>query len=269
MKIYLAEDKRALGKAAAERAAAAIRGAIQQRGAARVVAATGASQFEFLHALTRHHEIEWSRVELFQLDEYLGLPLTHPASFTKYVLERLVAKTDIVHYQALNGAGNPEEVLRAANCAISAAPIDIAFVGIGENGHLAFNDPPADCDTSEPYILVNLDEACRRQQVGEGWFADLSQVPERAISMSIRQILQAREIVAVVPDERKARAVQACLEGTISPAVPSSMLRTHHNSSLLLDLHSASLLSVETLSRLSAEGSNTEQKSSLASSPVG
>ena len=268
MKIYLAEDKRALGKAAAEQAAAAIRRATQQRGAARVVAATGASQFEFLDVLTGHAEIEWLKVELFQLDEYLGLPLTHPASFTKYILERLVAKTDIVRYQALNGAGYPEEVLRAANCSIATAPIDIAFVGIGENGHLAFNDPPADFDTNEPYILVNLDEACRKQQIDEGWFNDLSEVPLRAISMSIHQILQAQEIVAVVPDERKARAVQTCLEGPITPAAPASILRTHPNVTLFLDPPSASLLSAKTLSRF-ATGSNTEENPSHASSQAG
>lgn len=263
MKIYLGKDKRALGEAAAEQAAAAIRCAIEERGTARVVAATGASQFEFLEALTCYPEIDWPKVELFQLDEYLGLASEHPASFTKYIRERLVAKTGIVHYHALDGTGDPAKVLREAADAISAALIDVAFVGIGENGHLAFNDPPADLETKEPYILVDLDEACRRQQVSEGWFTDIWQVPQRAISMSIHQILQAREIVAVVPDERKARAVQTCLEGRITPLAPSSILRTHPNITLYLDPQSASLLSAETLSKFAA-GSNYQEKSSHA-----
>jgi len=246
-------DKQALGKAAAARAAAIIRDAIAVRARARVVAATGASQFEFLDALTQSPGIEWQKVELFQLDEYVGLPMNHPASFSKYIQERLVAKTGIVRYHALNGAANPAKVIRASGAALSAAPIDVAFVGIGENGHLAFNDPPADFDTSDPYIIVNLDKACRRQQVGEGWFAEFSEVPERAMSMSVRQILSAKEIIVVVPEARKAQAVKACFEGPISPMVPASILRMHANVSIYLDNQSAGLLSSATLAAASAE----------------
>jgi glucosamine-6-phosphate deaminase len=252
LNIRVFDNAGALAASAAEQAAVAIAAAIQAQGEARVVAATGASQLVFLQELTKHSEINWAKVRLFQLDEYLGLPSTHAASFTKYIRERLVAKTGIVHYHALDGSGTSENVLREASRAICTAPIDVAFAGIGENGHLAFNDPPADFTSEEPYILVGLDDACRRQQVGEGWFADLAQVPTRAISMSIQQILRAKQIVAVVPELRKARAVQTCCEGPISPMAPASILRTHSNVTVYLDRDSASLLRPETVSRFAA-----------------
>src|SRR5262249_10806204 len=151
-------------------------------GTARMIAATGASQFEFLDALTQMPGMDWSRVEMFHLDEYVGLPSEHPASFRKYLMERLIRKTGITHYHLLDGEADPEDVCRRVGQTLSAAPVDVAFVGIGENGHLAFNDPPADFVTEEPYLVVRLDEACRRQQVGEGWFSALSEVPEKALS---------------------------------------------------------------------------------------
>lgn len=252
MIVRVLESKKALGAAAAGRAGAAITAAIRERGVARIVAATGASQFEFLEALTGLAEIEWSKVELFQLDEYIDLPMTHPASFSGYIRERLVSKAGITRYHALNGADEAGRVIREASQAIRSAPIDVAFVGIGENAHLAFNDPPANLETEEPYIVVKLDEACRRQQVGEGWFADFSAVPARAISMSVKQILRSREIICVVPDARKAKAVQASLEGGTSAMVPASILRTHSNVTMFLDSASAALLSPATLSALAA-----------------
>jgi glucosamine-6-phosphate deaminase len=183
-------------------------------------------------------------VEVFHLDEYIGLPVTHPGSFRKMLLEQLVQKTGIVNYHLLEGdAADPLEVVRRVGKQLSSAPVDIAFLGVGENGHIAFNDPPADFQVEDPYIIVNLDEACRQQQVGEAWFADISQVPKHAISMSARQILKANEILAVVPGPRKAQAVKACFEGTISPMAPASILRTHSNGTVYLDKHSASLLS--------------------------
>lgn len=242
-------DKIQLGEAAAAQAAAAINRAISRRGQARIIAATGASQFEFLKALTSTPGIDWSRVEMFHLDEYVGLPITHPASFRKYLLERLIEPTGMTNYHLLDGEAAPKEVCRLAGEAISAAPIDVAFVGIGENGHLAFNDPPADFETEEPYIIVNLDVACRRQQVGEGWFAGLDDVPKQAISMTARQILKAREIVCVAPDARKAQAVKNCLENEISPLYPASILRAHDNATIYLDDASASLLKPETIAR--------------------
>lgn len=244
MVLKVFNDKSSLAKAAAQQAAAVIRGAIQDRGQARVIAATGTSQFEFLAALTESSEVDWGQVEVFHLDEYIGLPAIHPASFRKILLERLVNQKGIAEFHPLDGdASDLSDVIRRVGKALASAPVDIAFVGIGENGHLAFNDPPADFETEEPYLIVNLDEACRRQQVGEGWFGDISQVPRQAISMSIRQILKAKEILAVVPDSRKAQAVKACFEGEVSPMAPASILRTHANANVYLDKESASLLS--------------------------
>lgn len=236
-------DKASLGKAAADQAAAAIRRAIADRGEARIIAATAASQLEFLDALTQEPGIDWSKVEAFHLDEYIGLPITHPGSFRKMLMEQLVSKTGIKHYHLLEGdASDPAKALREVGEALASAPIDIAFLGIGENAHIAFNDPPADFETEKPYIVVTLDEACRQQQVGEAWFSDISQVPKHAMSMSARQILQAKEILAVVPDKRKAQAVRASVEGEVSPMAPASILRRHPNATLYLDQASASLL---------------------------
>jgi glucosamine-6-phosphate deaminase len=236
-------DRVALGHAAAVQAAAAIRRAIAQRGHARIIAATAASQLEFLDALTKAPGIDWSKVEAFHLDEYIGLPVSHPGSFRKILLEQLVQKTGISNYHLLDGdTADPSEVVRRVGKQLASLPVDIAFLGIGENGHIAFNDPPADFKTEEPYIIVSLDEACRQQQVGEAWFADISQVPKQAISMSARQILKAKEILAVVPGPRKAQAVKACFEGAVSPMAPASILRTHPNATVYLDKNSASLL---------------------------
>jgi glucosamine-6-phosphate deaminase len=242
VKLRVFDDKQEMGRAAAAQAAEAIRRAITERGRARIIAATGASQFEFLDALTATPDVEWEKVEMFHLDEYVGLPATHPASFRKYLLERFINKVGLTNYHLLDGEGDVREAVRRANEEISAAPIDVAFVGVGENGHLAFNDPPADFETEEPYLVVKLDEACRRQQAGEGWFASPDDVPREAISMSVRQILKAREIVCVVPDARKAEAVWACFEGEVSPLAPASILRTHPDTTVYLDRGSAALL---------------------------
>jgi glucosamine-6-phosphate deaminase len=242
--LKLFQNRIALGRAAAEQASAAIRRAIAEHGRARIIAATAASQLEFLDALTRTPGIDWARVEVFHLDEYIGLPVTHPGSFRKMLLEQLVQKTGVANYHLLDGdAADPLEVVRRVGAQLASSPVDVAFLGVGENGHIAFNDPPADFETEQPYIIVNLDEACRRQQVGEAWFADISQVPKQAISMSARQILRAKEILAVVPGVRKARAVKDCFEGAISPMFPASILRTHHDATIYLDADSASLLS--------------------------
>jgi len=251
MIIRVFDDKNSLAKTAAAEATRAISSAIANRGGARLVAATGASQFEFLEILTSTPGIDWQRVELFHLDEYVGLPARHPASFCEFLLERLISKTGISHHHLLDGNADPAEVVRLASEAITLSPIDVTFAGIGENGHLAFNDPPADFQTEQPYLIVDLDEACRRQQVGEGWFPNLSDVPKRAISMSVRQILKSKEILCIAPDDRKARAVQACFEGAISPMAPASILRTHPNATLYLDRNSARLLSPATLSAFS------------------
>jgi glucosamine-6-phosphate deaminase len=235
-------DKIQLGQAAASQAAGLIQQAIKEHGQARIIAATGASQFEFLQALTARIDLEWKQVEMFHLDEYVGLPATHPASFRKYLFERLIEPTGIEKYHLLDGEADPFRVCQEVGKLLNSAPIDVAFAGIGENGHLAFNDPPADFDTNEAYIVVDLDEACRRQQVGEGWFRDLSDVPQRAISMTVNQLLKAREIICVVPDARKAEAVKNCFENEISPQFPASILRRHERTTVFLDKDSSSFL---------------------------
>jgi glucosamine-6-phosphate deaminase len=258
MRLKVFNDKITLGRAAAEQAATAIRRAISERGEARIIAATAASQLEFLDALTKASGIDWTKVEAFHLDEYIGIPITHPGSFRKMLMEQLVVKTGIRQYHLLAGdAAEPAAVVREIGTQLASAPIDIAFLGIGENGHIAFNDPPADFNTEEPYIIVNLDEACRQQQVGEAWFADLSQVPKQALSMSAKQILKAKEILAVVPDQRKARAVKACFEGEISPMAPASILRRHPNATVYLDTNSASMLGLTLQTALQAASEAT------------
>jgi glucosamine-6-phosphate deaminase len=235
-------DRLAMSRAAARHAAGAIGKTIEDAGTARVVAATGASQVDFLAALTATPGVDWSRVELFHLDEYIGLPIDHPASFRKYLLERLIGKAGIRRYHLLDGERDVQHVIDDVSREIGKAPIDVAFAGIGENSHLAFNDPPADFATEQPYLVVTLNDACRRQQVGEGWFASVDDVPAQAISMSVRQILKAREIICVVPDARKAPAVAACVEGPVGPMAPASILQTHPNTTLYLDRDSAALL---------------------------
>lgn len=243
MKIIVCKDKQELGQRAAAEGAQAIRRALRARGQARIIVATGASQFEMLSALVKE-ELAWHRVTAFHLDEYIGLPITHPASFRLYLWQRFVSRLPVplaaFHY--INGEGDVAAECGRLNRLIRAAPVDVAFVGIGENGHLAFNDPPADFKTRQPYIVVTLDEACRRQQVGEGWFPNLAAVPKRAISMSCHQILQAATIICSVPDRRKAEAVRRTVKGPVTPQVPASILQRHRRTFLFLDPDSASLL---------------------------
>jgi glucosamine-6-phosphate deaminase len=246
MEIKTYVDRQTMSRAAARQAAGILKQAIAARGEARIIAGTGASQFDFLEALTSTPDIEWAGVEMFHLDEYVGLPSTHPASFRKYLLERLIDRTSIPRYHLLDVERDAEAASDRVGAELRRAPIDVAFVGIGENAHLAFNDPPADFDTERPYIIVTLDAACRRQQVGEGWFATVDDVPRQAVSMSVRQILKAREIICVVPDARKAEAVAASVTGEISPAAPASILRTHPRTTLYLDRDSARLLDAGT-----------------------
>jgi len=242
MKIRIFEDKAVLGAAAASQAATLIKTAIRARGHARILVATGESQIEFLAAMVRETGVAWAKVEMFHLDEYVGLSIDHPASFRRYLLERLVRKTGIRAYHLLDGETEPEAVSRDIGRLLAAAPVDVAFAGIGENGHLAFNDPPADFTTEEPYHVVQLDDVCRRQQVGEGWFTSLADVPQRAISISVQQLLKAKAIISVVPDARKAVAVRRCLEEPVGPLAPASILRTHPDVTLYLDQNSAALL---------------------------
>jgi glucosamine-6-phosphate deaminase len=243
MELCLFPTKAAMAVAAAERAASLLNQAIAGGGEAVLILATGASQFEMLsHLVTL--PVDWSKVTAFHLDEYLGLPVTHPASFRRYLQERFAAKvTGLRGFHYVNGEAPDarRECLRLGEL-IRQRPVDVACIGIGENGHLAFNDPPADFVTEDPYLIVDLDEACRRQQVGEGWFPDLDAVPRQAMTMSICQIMQSRSIVCTVPDLRKARAVQRAVEGPVTNLLPASILQQHPNCWLYLDAPAASLL---------------------------
>jgi len=242
MNIIISETKKELGIAAAERGAELIKKAIEQNGEATIIVATGASQFEMLEELVMK-DIDWSKVTCFHLDEYIGMPVTHPASFRKYLKERFVDKVNVKEFNYINAEENPEKECERLKNIISKKTIDVAFVGIGENTHLAFNDPPADFETNEPYIVVDLDEACRNQQMGEGWFKTLNDVPKQAISMSIKQIMKSKAIICSVPDKRKAPAIKKVIESDVSPEVPSSILKQHDATWIYLDSDSASLLS--------------------------
>jgi len=245
MERIIFKSKSQLGAAAAKRAAELIRNAIQARGNANITLATGASQFEVLEHLVVEKSIDWAKVVMFHLDEYIGIGAGHPASFRKYLKERFVDKVGTlkaVHF--VNGdAADPRQECRRLGKTIAENPIDVTLAGIGENGHLAFNDPPADFETQEPYIVVRLDEKCRMQQLGEGWFETLDDVPISAISMSIRQIMKSVALIVSVADRRKAQAIKCALEGPVTPNCPASVLRQHSNCTMLLDEESASLLS--------------------------
>ncbi len=243
MKIKVHGSTQRMGEAAAASGVQGIELAIQQNGQAYIILATGASQFHLLENLLQA-DMDWSRVHCFHLDEYVGLPMEHPASFCRYLKERFVDKLpelgsfDFVRPDLLP----PDEECRRLNELMQEVTVDVAFIGIGENAHLAFNDPPADFEITAPYILVTLDEECRKQQLGEGWFTSLEEVPRTAISMSIQQILKSKQLVVTVPDERKANAVQCAVEGPVTPQCPASILQHHRNCTLFLDRGAAPLL---------------------------
>lgn len=241
---HIAQTASIAGRDAAKLGASLLRETLARKKEANIILATGASQFDMLAHLLKEPNIDWHRVTGFHLDEYLGLPITHNASFRKYLWERFICRlpTPLKAFHYLDGESNPANEIPRINKVIGRHQIDIAFIGIGENGHIAFNDPPADFNTSDPYILVDLDEACRRQQWNEGWFPDLESVPKQAISMSVRHIMKSDVIVCTVPDERKAKAVQQTFEGLVTPEVPASMLQEHPACHFFLDQMSASLL---------------------------
>lgn len=243
MEIILTNDAIELGKSAGKAAAGLIMKAIEQNGSANIILATGASQFETLKQLICEKDIDWSKVVMFHLDEYIGLPESSNASFRKYLKERFLEKVPSLKATYLvNGENEPVEECNRLNSIIEEHPIDVALVGIGENGHLAFNDPPADFDTKEPYIIVELEEKCRKQQYNEGWFKSVSDVPTKAISMSISHICKSKYIICSVPDFRKAKAVKDCLEEPVSNLYPASILQLHPNCAYYLDKQSSSLL---------------------------
>lgn len=234
--------KEEMGAAAAAFGVAKLKEALAEKGSAAFIVATGASQFEMLAALAKA-DLPWNKLTGFHLDEYVGLPITHEASFRKYLWERFVSRLPLplAAFHFLDGEGDAEVECLRADRLIQETPVDVAFVGIGENGHLAFNDPPADFETERPFFVVELDEACRRQQFGEGWFPSLDAVPTRAISMSVKQIMKSGTIVCTVPDERKAEAVKNATQGPVTPDVPASILQEHPDCRLFLDETAASL----------------------------
>ncbi len=240
MNILVFDTPDELAAAAAKRGAELLRKTVEEKGRARLMLSTGASQFGTLRELVSH-PVDWSKVEMFHLDEYVGLPESHGASFRRYLQERFVSKVNPGKVHFVNWEGGVEQNMKALSEEISSAPLDVGFIGIGENAHIAFNDPPADFDTEEPFLLVTLDDACRRQQVGEGWFASPEDVPGQAITASVRQILKCRTILSCVPFKVKAEAVRKTLESPVDPAVPASILKTHPDVTLYLDRESASL----------------------------
>ena len=242
MEIIIHPDRAESGRAAAKYGAELLRTAIEEQGRASIIVATGASQFEMLAALVAEEGIDWPRVTGFHLDEYIGIPDSHPASFRNYLRERFVERVPLGQFHYVNAETDPEAECRRLGELIRSYSIDVAFVGIGENGHLAFNDPPADFQATDPYLIVELDDACRRQQSGEGWFPTFDEVPRRAISMSVRQILRSRSIVCTVPDTRKAEAVRNTVQGPVTASVPASILQQHPRTTLFLDQAAASLL---------------------------
>jgi glucosamine-6-phosphate deaminase len=243
MNITISSSAAELGKMAGIAASGQIKAAIAAKGHANIILATGTSQFETLSQLLSDEGIDWSKVTMFHLDEYIGLPVTHPASFRKYLKERFIAKVPALkEAHLIDGEKDPKTECERLGKLIRDNPIDVALVGIGENGHLAFNDPPADFTTEEPYIVVELDEACRKQQLGEGWFKSMEEVPAQAISMSVKQILKSKSIICSVPDERKAMAVKNSIEQPVSNLFPATALQNHPDCTCYLDTRSASLL---------------------------
>ncbi|MGN6802580.1 MAG: glucosamine-6-phosphate deaminase [Ginsengibacter sp.] len=243
MNIEIKQDEQQAGKAAGKLAASFIREAIERKGNATIILATGSSQFEVLNELTNENGIDWKKVTMFHLDEYIGLQEKHKAGFRKYLKERFVEKVPpLGKANFINGNAQTKKECERLSELIQRSPVDVALVGIGENGHLAFNDPPADFETKQPYIVVDLDQKCRQQQVNEGWFSSIEEVPKQAISMSIQKIMLSKKIICTVPGKRKAEAVKCTVEGTVSNLCPASILQNHPNCYLFIDEDAASLL---------------------------
>lgn len=245
MKINVYENKKQTSREAALKAASILNKIIRQKGIATFIMATGVSQLNFIKALIDEGKVNWSKTKMFHLDEYIGIPETHIASFRKYLKEKYISKVNQPKEVNLikGNTGDPQKECARFNQLLKNKVVDIAFVGIGENGHMAFNDPPADFEIEDPFIVVDLTERCRKRQVGEGWFNSLEDVPQQAISMSIKQIMKAKNIICTVPGERKAQAVKDCFEtDEISPEHPASILKNHEDCFVFLDQSSANLL---------------------------
>ena len=248
MKVKVLQDSRELGKAAAALAAETLNRAIARNGKARLVLSTGASQFDTLKSLVLQ-DVAWSKVEMFHLDEYVNLPADHPASFRKYLKERFTDLVPLGSSHFVNAEGDVARCIADLTAAIRREPIDLALVGIGENAHIAFNDPPADFQNQAAYIVVDLDDNCKKQQVGEGWFDSVAAVPRQAVSMSVHQIMLSKTIISAVPHRVKANAIQLTLENEVTPLIPATILKQHPDTHIFLDQESASLAGPELLSR--------------------
>ena len=239
MHMHIYPTTQQAGQDAAKLIAQKLNEAIAAKGSARLVLSTGASQFETVDALTRE-EVDWSKVTMFHLDEYVALPESHIASFRKYLKERFASKVPLKEAVFVNGEGDVEANIAALTVRLREDELDVGVIGIGENGHIAFNDPPADFDTDLAYKVVELDDRCKRQQVGEGWFATVDDVPKQAITMTVRQIMACKTIVSVVPHTVKAEAVRNTLSQPVNNMVPGTILKTHADWNLYLDADSAS-----------------------------
>ncbi len=239
--ITIAENPQELGLKAARKIADLLREAIEAKGEARIILSTGASQFETMEALTQE-DVDWSKVEMFHLDEYVALSESHIASFRKYLKERFVSKVNLKAAYFVNGEGDVQQNIAALSAELRRKVVDVGVIGIGENAHIAFNDPPADFETDLAYKVVELDERCKQQQVGEGWFKGLKDVPAQAITMCPRQIMACRHIVSSVPHAVKAEAVYNTITRPVDPMVPATLLKTHADWNLFIDHESASKL---------------------------
>ena len=232
--INIAPTPRELGERAAAAIAGLIRSAVDEQGYARIILSTGASQFETLKALLEF-DLPWGKVEMFHLDEYVGLPESHIASFRKYLKERFVSKIQLKAAHFVSGEGDIAANINRLTEELLKLPVDVGVIGIGENGHIAFNDPPADFETEAAYKIVTLDERCRRQQVGEGWFEQVDDVPRQAITMCVRQIMACRHIITAAPHAVKAEAIWNTITQPVSPQVPATILKTHPDWRLFID----------------------------------
>ena len=238
MEIRICKDRYELGKSAAKQIAEDLKKIIEDKGCARIALSTGASQFDTLEALTKEEGIKWECVEMFHLDEYVDLPVTHPASFRKYLQERFVDKVGTL--KAVHFVDGTVEGISKLTEEITKEPVDFGLIGIGENGHIAFNDPPADFDTKQSYIVVTLNERCKKQQMGEGWFATIDDVPKQAVSMTAHQIMQCKKIVSCVPYAVKAEAIEKTLHSEeVTNMIPATLLKTHPDFLLYIDAESA------------------------------
>jgi glucosamine-6-phosphate deaminase len=239
--VTITENPQELGVKAAAKIVELLKAAIAENGQASIILSTGASQFETMEALIKS-DVDWSKVEMFHLDEYVGLRESHPASFRKYLKERFTSKINLKAAHFVSGEGDVEANIKALNESIRRSPVDVGVIGIGENGHIAFNDPPADFETEEPYKVVALDERCKMQQVGEGWFGSASEVPATAITMTPKQILKCKHIVSAVPHGVKAEAVYNTFTKTVDPMIPATLLKTHSDWNLYIDREAAKQL---------------------------